>query len=242
MRRNPYAPMSRSSGGYQSAYDAGLSYFPDVSTGIVPTPMGDWMTALATAAGTAAGGPAGGVAAGTATSVVQKWFGGSAIDQQRQERVNYVAQHAVNNNVAAMRIILGAPPNVSGNERQMWLTAYDLVKQANPDVVRDAEAEGPAWLPNSGDTATNYPRLQEFIRAWASQHPVATVTGAVGGAIADFFTPAPAQAPGGFTAPIPTTANQTLPTIPARSSGVSSTTVLLGAGALVALALLRKRR
>ena len=197
MTRPYYAPTSNYGEGIQSAYDAGLSYFPDVGSGLRASPLGNIATDLAAAGGTALGGPAGGVAAGAASSVIQRWFGGSAVDQQRQERVNYVAQYAVNGNVAAMQLILAAPSNVSGNERTMWENAYTLIKQANPDVVRDAEALGPMWFVNSGDTATNYPVMRNFITTWAGQHPFTAAVGAAASAIGQIFTQTPpVNAPG----------------------------------------------
>lgn len=227
--RAPYAPTFRYRDGWQSAYTAGLTYFPDYS--YAPTPLGDIATDISMAIGGAAGGPAGAVAGGAAASVIQRWFGGSAVDQQRQERVNYVAQSAVNGNVGAMQLVLGAPDNVSGNEQQMWRTAYTLIKQANPSVVAAAEAVGPAWLVNSGDTATNYPRMRQYIQAWAANNPVAAVTGAVGGAISSFFNPTP---------PAPVMVNG-VPTYPAAHGGISPM-LLLGGAALAAVVLMRRRR
>lgn len=225
-RRPAYAPTSHYWDGEQSAYNAGLSYFPD-SPMIQPTPMGlaPLVLALAPQAGN------------LASSVVQKWFGGNAIDQQRQERVNYVAQKAVNNNEAAMRLINGAPPNVSGNERDMWTTARDLVIRANPSMG-DVDI-GADWLVNSGDTATNYPKMRAYIAAWDGAHPIqaatGAVSGAVGGFVSDFFNPDPI-APG----PMFDGNGQPVAAVP-RSAGVSPM-LLLGIAAAAAFALSRRRR
>jgi hypothetical protein len=234
MNRAPYAPTYRYQDGEQSAYNAGLSYFPDYA---IPTPMGGITDLLATAGGTAVAGPAGGVAANLASSVIQRWFGGSAVDQQRQERVNYVAQKAVNGNVNAMRLILSAPDNVSGNEQQMWRTAYDLIKRANPDVVRAAEQIGGDWLVNSGDSATNYPRMRAYIAAWEAQNPVQAATGAVTGMIQDFFNP-PSVVP---TPQIPVLVNGVPQPTASTHSGVSPA-LLLGGAALAALVVFGRRR
>lgn len=223
MPRPAYAPTSRYWDGYQSESTAGLTYFPDNMTH--PSPLGNIVDDLAMAGGTAIAGPAGGIVGGATSSVIQRWFGGSAVDQQRQERVNYVAQYAVNGNVPAMRLILGAPSNVSGNERTMWERAYDLIKQQNPQVVRDAEAIGPAWLVNSGDTATNYPRMREFIRAGES------VIQQAAGTITDFFSPPGSSAPSGAVMP-----GAAVP----RSGGMSP--LMLGGIALAAVVVLSRRR
>lgn len=234
MSRAPYAPSYRFQDGEQTAYNTGLSYFPDAPY-MVNTPMGDIVTDLASLTGTAAGGPAGGVAAGAASSVIQKWFGGSAVDAQRQDRVNYVAQAAVNGNVAAMQLVLGAPNNVSGNEKQMWQTAYTLIKQANPGVVAAAEALGPQWLVNSGDTATNYPRMRSLIAAWAAQNPIATAKGAVTSALSSFFNPTPVP-----TTPVlgPTG----LPMLPAPAAHINLMPILVLGGAVAAAFVLMPRR
>lgn len=224
----PYAPSNDWWNGVQTAYTAGLSYFPDMA--YAPMPMGDMTSDLAAIGGGAIAGPAGAAATGLAASVIGHWFGGSAVDQQRQARVNYVAQAAVNNNVGAMQLILGGPSNVSGNEQQMWQTAYTLVKQVNPGVVAAAEAAGPVWLTNSGDTATNYPRMRAFIQAWASQNPVAAVTGSITGAISSFFNPAPPTVTPGVTTPVTM-----------GRSGISPV-LLIGGLAVAAVVLSRRRR
>lgn len=188
---NAYAPTARFWDGVQSQYTGGLTYFPDNMTTAMPLGDVDLYDAAAGTVGGAIAGPVGATVGVQVSNVVQRWFGGNAVDQARQERVNYVAQAAVNNNVNAMRIILGGPDNVSGNEREMWITAYNLIKRENPDVVRAAEAIGPYWQVGSGDTATNYPRLKEWVRAGegAAQRIANTVT--------DFFSPSSAPSPGG---------------------------------------------
>lgn len=221
---NRYAPVERYREGYQSAYDAGLSYFPDTPF-MAAMPLGDIVTDLAVAGGTALGGPAGGVTAGTASGVIQRWFGGSAVDQARQERVNYFAQLAANGNVAAAQLILGAPPNVSGNERGMWETAATLLNQQAPSVMADARTLGPAWLQNSGDTAQNYPAMRRYTATWSAQNPFTSAIGAASGAFGGLFTPSPV--PG-----------QPFPTAARNNSGV----LLVGAVAVVGVLFLRSRR
>lgn len=231
MSRSAYAPAARHWEGVQTAYTAGLSHFPDEPM-IMVTPMGDYLDDGSLLIGTAIGGPVGGAVTGATTSVIRRWFGGSAVDQQRQERVNYVAQQAVNDNVAAAQLLLGGPSNVSGNEQDMWQTAIDLVRQANPDVIRDAELAGPAWLVNSGDTATNYPAMKRFIQAWATSHPITSVVGAVTSTVTDFFNP-----------PTPQTMTPgSVPMTTAPKAAGLSPVVLIGIAGVIALAMSKRRR
>lgn len=231
MSRPYYAPTSHYWDGRQSAYDAGLSYFPDTA---VPMPLGDWMSDLAMVGGGAVGGPGGAATAGAAASVIQHWFGGSAVDQTRQDRVNYFAGLAANGNVAAAQLILGGPDNVSGNERQMWVNAANALNAAAPGVMAEAHAAGPLWLQNSGDSAATYPAMRRVTAAWAAQHPVTTVTGTVGGAISDFFNPAP---PPQGTYPASSGAG-----IPVNVRASVSPALLLGVAAVGAAVLFSKRR
>jgi hypothetical protein len=212
--------------GIQTAYTAGLSYFPDYSYGAEP--LGDIATDAGALIGGAVGGPAGAAGGGAVGGLIQRWVGGSAVDQQRQARVNYFAQLAGNGNVAAMQLILGAPNNVSGNEQTMWVNAAAAVRSVAPDVYAAAQAAGPAWLTGSGDTATNYPAMKNFVQTWAAQHPVSTAVSGVGQSIAQFFAPTP-----------------TTPTTPGvavvRPAGVSPI-LLYGALAAGAFLLMKRRR
>jgi hypothetical protein len=141
----------------------------------------DLSTLTGTVVGGVVGGPAGATVGGSLlSSLLGAFGGGTAVDQARAARVNYVAQQAVSGNVAAMQIILGAPDNVSGNERDMWITAANAVRTSAPDVYQEAQAAGPVWLVNSGDTATNYPALRNYLQTWAASHPLTTLTNAAG--------------------------------------------------------------
>lgn len=236
MSRPYYADTSHYRSGIQSAYDAGLSYFPDVGTGLIPTPLGFDYTSFATDVGTgsAAAGPAGGVV-GAAVSIFGQIAGGTAVDQARQARVNYFANLASQGNVAAMQLILGAPPNVSGNEQQMWVNAANALRSQAPDVYNAAEQAGPAWLVNSGDTATNYPAMRNYVQTWAQQHPFAAAAGAVAGAIGTFATPGPVPSYPG-AAPRPGTY------IVPPTAGAVSPLLLYGALAAGAYFLMSRRR
>lgn len=138
---------------------------------------GDYLTDAALVGGAVAtGGTGAGVIAGV-TQLVTAFSGGAAVDQQRQARVNYFLQQAQQGNVAAARLILGAPQNVSGNERTMWVSAANIL-QGNDQwrqTLQEAQQEGPYWLVGSGDTATNYPAMRAFTAAWAAQNqPIQT--------------------------------------------------------------------
>lgn len=255
MPRQYYAPTYNYRAGVQSAFDAGLSYFPDIGTGgagLYPAPLGFDLSSIATdvagAIGFATGGPAGATVAASGTSAI---FGqvasGNATDQARQARVNYFANLASQGNVAAMQLILGAPPNVSGNEAPMWQNAANALRQAAPDVYSQASQLGPAWLQNSGDTATNYPAMRQFCATWAAQHPYAAAAGAVSGYIGNVFTPQP-PGPGGTSSvpyyPTQAPMVQGGPTlIPPRAASAISPVVLYGGlAALAYFALARRRR
>ena len=190
-----YAPTYNSGSGSQSAYDAGLTWFPDGGGAIYPSPLGlDYGALAGTLLGTAVGGPAGGAVGGSLPSLFGQ-LTGSAVDQARQARVNYFAQLAAAGNVAAMQLILGAPSNVSGNESQMWVNAATAVRQSAPDVYQAAQDAGPYWLVNSGDTATNYPAMRSYVQQWAASHPLTSLAGVAQSYVGGFLTPSP-TAPG----------------------------------------------
>lgn len=189
MSQPNYAPTHSYRDGAQTAYTAGLSYFPDYS--FAAEPLGDIAVDGGALVGGAVAGPVGATAGAYAGSLIQRWIGGNAVDQQRQARVNYFAQLAGNGNVGAMQLILGGPDNVSGNEQQMWLNAAAAVKAAAPDVYAAAQAAGPVWLVGSGDTATNYPAMKNFVQTWAAQHPFQTAVNMAGQVIGNVFTPGP---------------------------------------------------
>ena len=214
-----YGGTAHRNDGYQSAYDAGLTWFSDgPSYGMVATPLGlDLSTIVGTVGGAVVGGPAGAAAGGSLLSSLLSFASGSAVDQARAARVNYFAQLAASGNVAAMQLILGAPANVSGNEAGMWQSAANAVRTSAPDVYQAAMEAGPAWLVNSGDTATNYPAMRNYVQTWAANHPLNTIANAAGSLFGGAATPG---------AP--------------RVGGVSP--VVLGAVALGVVLLLSRRR
>jgi len=92
-------------------------------------------------------------------------------DTDRQNRVNFVLSAAQQGNIRAAQIILGAPPNVSGNERGMWTTAASKIGSTDLGklALQEAQSRGPTWLTGNGDTASNHPGLNLFL----SQSPMA---------------------------------------------------------------------
>lgn len=182
--------IAREDEGEQTAFTAGLSYFPDY--GFAPMPMGDIAADVGGLFGTAVAGPAGGVTVGAATNFIEGLFGGAAVDHQRAERVQYFLNQAMQGNVAAAQLILGAPSNVSGNERGMWTAAVQAL-QSSPTgsaTLAQARSGGPVWFQGSGDTATNYPVMKNFTAQWgmsnaplttAVQGVINTATGLAGG-------------------------------------------------------------
>lgn len=186
-----YGGTAHRNDGYQSAYDAGLSWFSDgPSYGMVATPLGlDLSSIVGTVVGGAVGGPAGAATGGSLLSSLLSLAGGSAVDQARAARVNYFAQLAASGNVAAMQLILGGPANVSGNEAGMWTAAANAVRTSAPDVYQAAMEAGPAWLVNSGDTATNYPAMRNYVQTWAANHPLTTLTNVAGNVFGSAATP-----------------------------------------------------
>lgn len=224
--RDFYAPTFNPNGGSQSAYDAGLTWFPDGFAGptMYPSPLGlDFGSLAGTLLGTAVAGPAGGAVGASVPSVLGQLTGGTAVDQARQARVNYFAQLAAAGNVAAMQLILGAPANVSGNESQMWVNAATAIKSTAPDVYQAAQDAGPYWLVNSGDTATNYPAMRAYVQNWAASHPLTSLAGVAQSTFGGLFTPSP-----------------TTPGAPVVHSGPSPVLLIgLGIGAYL---LLKRRR
>lgn len=161
---------------FRSPHSVGLSDIPDGG-------LGDYYTDAALLAPVPVVGTAGS-ALFTAAGLLSSFTGGSAVDQQRQARVNYFLQQALNGNVAAAQLILGGPSNVSGNESSMWTQAAQSLQSSTVGQQTLAEARqlGPVWLVGSGDTATNYPAMKSFTQAWALKNtPVSAVTSAVFG-------------------------------------------------------------
>jgi len=177
----------------RTAYDAGLSYFPDRPE--QRARIGDYYTDAALIAPIPIVGTAG-AALATGAGIYQSILGGgSAIDQQRQARANYFGQLAMQGNVAAAQILLGAIPNVSGNEQpywQNWITQLNA-STSGQGTLQQAQALGPWWPVGSSDTVTNYPIMKNFVAQWASAHPLTTVAGniatGVGAAARSSVTP-----------------------------------------------------
>jgi hypothetical protein len=158
-----------------TAYDAGLSYFPDSPW--QRSRIGDYYTDAALVApipviGTTA------ALLSTGAGIYQSVFGGgSAIDQQRQARANYFGQLAMQGNVAAAQILLGAIPNVSGNEQPMWQNWISQLSAsaAGQQTLQRAQSLGPWWPVGSSDTVANYPIMKNFVAQWAAANPLSTI-------------------------------------------------------------------
>lgn len=174
--------------GTQTAYTAGLSYFPDYTMAFEP--MGDVSSIVNGVSVGSAGGPAGSVAGGI-LGALSSFMGGAAVDAQRAARVQYFLNQASQGNVAAAQLIIAAPGNVSGNEQSMWNAAISALggTTVGQATLATARAAGPVWFKNSGDTATNYPVMKNFTSQWAmtnqpitaiAQGVVNGITGATG--------------------------------------------------------------
>lgn len=214
-----YATTSNASAGAQTAYTAGLSYFPDYS--FAPEPMGDVAQIIGGLVGAGVAGPAGATAGTTVGTLIGSLTGGgSAVDAQRQARVNYVLAAAQRGNVPAAQMIIAGPQNVSGNEAGMWTNAQTALRSTvlGAQTLAAAQAAGPYWPVNSGDTAANYPFMRSVIAQWDAQHP--SVSGTVAG--------------------VTGVVNSVLGLSP--GSSISPTTVLLGVAALGAFLLLSRKR
>jgi hypothetical protein len=170
--------------GEQTAYSAGLSYFPDYMTAFEP--MGDAVANVAGLLGTGLGGPAGGVTVGATVSAIEHFLGGGGVDAERAARVQYFLNLASQGNVAAAQLIIAAPSNVAGNERTMWTAAATALQSSatGSATLAQARAAGPVWFVNSGDTATNYPTMKNFTSQWGmSNQPVTTAVQGVYNAV-----------------------------------------------------------
>lgn len=179
----------------RSPYRRGLSHFPDrpgaavfdqatfgayVNFGAYARPgFGDISTVVTDgtqiAGATAAGGPiAGGIVA--IQDLASAFSSGTQRDRDRAARANYFGNLAVQGNVAAAQIILGAlVPNVSGNELPMWQAWLSQLQSsaAGQAVLTQARQLGPYWPVGSTDTVTNYPIMKAFAQNWANAHPFA---------------------------------------------------------------------
>jgi hypothetical protein len=166
---------------FDNAYNMGLSYFPDdpeqLAYDRVAYGLGDVTSAGVALAPVPYIGPVIAGAAG-AYSIYQSFTGGgSAVDQARQARANYFGQLAMQGNVAAAQILLGAVPNVSGNEAPMWSTWISQLQASSTGqaTLAQAQALGPWWPVGSSDTVTNYPIMKNFVAQWSSSNPFAGV-------------------------------------------------------------------
>lgn len=195
------------------AYRAGLSAFPERPTGarftfanfgaydltpirfggydLTPPRFGDSQAvtigtdAAQIAAATAAGGPiVGGVVA--IQDLSSAFSAGSQRDAQRAARANYFGNLAIQGNVAAAQIILGAlAPNVSGNELPMWQVWENQLSSSSSgqQTLAAARQLGPYWPVGATDTVTSYPTLKAFAQNWANQHPFSSSGPAVTNAL-----------------------------------------------------------
>lgn len=194
----------------RSQFRQGLSYFPDVPGDAVfgratfgayaqlgayaRRGLGDVSTDVTDATeiigATAAGGPiAGGVVA--IKDLASAFSSGSTRDAQRAARANYFGNLAVQGNVAAAQIILGAlTPNVSGNELPMWQVWQNQLQASSSGQGTLAQAQqlGAYWPVGSSDTVTNYPIMKNFVQQWANAHPF---TGASNAVAASLSSPIP---------------------------------------------------
>jgi hypothetical protein len=117
--------------------------------------------------------------------------GGSAVDAARAARVQYFLNQANQGNVAAAQIIIGAIPNVAGNEDPMWESAIDQLRSsaAGSNVLAAAQALGPYWPVGSSDTAQSYPIMRSFTANWAAHNaPLTAIANTLtGGAVNTLF-------------------------------------------------------
>lgn len=143
-------------------YSAGLSYFPD-------RPVGFGLSVTDVAAFVPGGST---VAAGVnfASDLYSSLTQGSQRDQQRQARAAYFGQLALQGNVYAAQILIGAQPNVAGDEApywQNWITQLQGTSQGQA-TLSQAQQLGPYWPVGSSDTVTNYPIMKAFAARWSS--------------------------------------------------------------------------
>lgn len=107
---------------------------------------------LATGATTALSGIAGTVGSDL-SKIATNLFGGGARDAQRQVRVDWFVQAAIEGSVTAGRVIIAAPQNVGSNEAKQWQAGYTKAQAGNPTVMAQALSAGPYW--DSSDNATS---------------------------------------------------------------------------------------
>lgn len=148
--------------------------------------LGSPMTTALVSAGANAVVPGSGAIAGAAASLFGGLFGGgSQRDKDRIARVSYFYNLAVAGNVGAAQVMLGAIPDVAGDEQGYWQTALQKLSSLNPPVYNAALAAGGVRFSGQGDSATNYPHMQAYALNWdANNAPIGAPTGAAGNAVA----------------------------------------------------------
>lgn len=185
--------------------------------------------------GEAVGGPAGAVVGGTSAGFVTRIFGGAGVDRQRQDRVNWTLQQAINGSITAGEIIIAAPQNVSGNEADMWTRALSQVP-SNVLATANNLTQGQGWWP------AGQPDFYTDVNGSTHQQIVAEVraSGNPTTQIAPQTTPTSVTQQGQQAQPLP--AVRTIAAAPASSSSlwyIVGGVVLL---VVVAFVVLRHRR
>jgi len=166
-------------------YDQGLSHFPDRPWQRAPMGAFSLTQAAPLVAPIPYVGPVATVAA-TAYGFYSSIFGdGTLRDQQRAARADYFGQLAMRGNVAAAQILLGAVPNVSGNEQKMWSGWISQLQSssAGQQTLAEAQALGAWWPVGSSDTVTSYPIMKNFVAQWDAAHPFATAGASLGAGV-----------------------------------------------------------
>jgi hypothetical protein len=151
---------------YSTAYDTGLSWFPDGPPIVARLGFVDPATAAAAYAG---------------VKSLVALFGSNAEDKNRAARAQYFAEQAAQGNVNAARVLYGGLANTASHERPMYQAAIDAVRQteAGAAALAQAQVAGPYW--SISDTSTNYP----VMRAFTSRGVVREAVDAIGNTIDD---------------------------------------------------------
>lgn len=236
-----YGSTANPRAGYQTAFSAGLSYFPDVA---VAMPLGGFVDALAIGANALVPGSGVALQVGAKTGALDKIFhGGAATDAGRQARADWTELAAKNGSPTAAALIVAAPANVGPNEDAMWTRALSRVPA---DVLQQAYAMFPSgyWPEGQPDFYTDVsgPTHRQIMSEVGQYNQVAgAVGGAVQGGLESIMS---AIGLGPKPMPAVVTPNGTVVTPATRGASVSP--LLLGGLALVGGALLfagkRRRR
>lgn len=135
----------------RSAFDAGLSHFPDDGAALVPARLGSSTTdAIGAAAGTSVLGPGVGTAVGTeAAHLVAGLFGGTGkygtvqSEGAEQARIDAAELGISKGSVEAGQYLLGqAQSDTSNYAKQATANAVNRMQVAYPDIMAQAEAAG----------------------------------------------------------------------------------------------------